>query len=153
MFGQPGTGGVNATLYGGRLGLKGEDWLLQLDYNRLEDHAGAFGGGALVSPYGNNSALYTSFMTNNLLSFGPGNAYAVRGTCWTSGRRFKFTAAAGQYRTTYEGNPYAVYFDASYDPPFLKGLSIRERIAIDQGLPSLDGGYYINNRIMLQWLF
>lgn len=62
--------------------------------------------------------MYTSFMTNNLLSFGPGCAYAV-------------------------------YLDTLYQPTFLKGLSIRDRIAIDQELPSFDGGCYLNNRFMV----
>ena len=92
-------------------------------------------------------------MTNNLLSFGPGCAYAVQGTYWALAHRFQFTAAAGQFRTAYDGRPYAVYLDARYHPTFLKGFSIRDRIAIDQGLPSYDGGYYLNNRFMVQYRF
>ena len=153
LFTKSGTGGVNATLYGIRLGLKKSDWLLQASYNRLENNPGAFGGGALVSPYGNYTAMYASFMTDNLLSFGPGDAYAIGGSYWALGHRFKFTAAAAQFRTTYNSHPHAVYLDASYHPAFLKGLSIRDRIAINNGLPSFDGGYYINNRFMVQYLF
>lgn len=58
-------------------GLKETDWLLQLSYNRLEDHTRESGGDALMSPYGNDSALYISFITNDFLSFGPGCACTI----------------------------------------------------------------------------
>lgn len=151
LFGQ--SGSVNATLWGGKLGVNIPDGNIFVAYNNLTPHAGAFGGGVIVSPYGNYTAMYASFMTDNLLAFGPGHAWRVGATYWTWQKQIRFMAGYSRFDTNYDGKTNGVYLDLTYFPRLLKGLSIRDRVAIDNGLKAYAGHSFIYNRLMLQYAF
>ncbi|OCX74577.1 hypothetical protein [Acidithiobacillus thiooxidans] len=151
LFGQ--SGSVNATLWGGKLGVNIPGGNVFVAYNALTPHADSFGGGAIVSPYGNYTAMYASFMTNNLLSFGPGHAWRLGATYWAWQKQIRFIAGYSRFDTNYDGKTNGVYLDLTYFPKMLKGLSIRDRVAIDNGLKAYDGSSFIYNRLMLQYAF
>lgn len=52
--------------------MKFDGTTLGVSFNDLADHSGSFGGGVIVSPYGNGAAMYTTVMTANLRKYGPG---------------------------------------------------------------------------------
>jgi len=147
-------GAVNSTLWGVRGGVKFGGNNVSLAYNKLEDHADSFGGGALISPYGDYTAMYAAVMTANLLGYGPGNATELAWTRWFLDKQVKFKAAALKFNTTYGGNPHAVYLDASYYfNGKLKGLSIGDRLAVSNGAASAAYRSLVYNRLMLQYRF
>ena len=151
LFGQ--TGSVNATLWGTKLGMKFPGGQIFAAYNALSPHAGAFGGGAIVSPYGNYTAMYASFMTDNLLAFGPGHVWRLGAAYTVWHKQIRFISGYSHFDTYYSGKTNGVYFDLTYAPEALKGLSIRDRVAINNGLASYYGHSYIYNRLMLQYAF
>ena len=147
-------GAVNSTLWGLRGGVKFGGNNVSLAYNKLDDHADSFGGGALISPYGDYTAMYAAVMTANLLAYGPGNAAELAWTRWFLDKQVKFKAAALKFSTTYGGNPHAVYLDASYFfQGKLKGLSVRDRLAMSNGAASAAYRSLVYNRLMLQYRF
>ncbi|MEY2340874.1 OprD family outer membrane porin [Acidithiobacillus sp. IBUN Pt1247-S3] len=151
LFGQKGS--VNATLWGTKIGVKIPHANLFFAYNALTPRADSFGGGAIVSPYGNYTAMYASFMTNNLLAFGPGHAWRLGASYRAWKKQIRFLAGYARFDTNYEGKTNGVYLDLTYFPMQVKGLSIRDRVAIDNGLAAYEGHSYIYNRVMLQYAF
>lgn len=151
LFDQEGT--VNTTLWGLKAGVKISHANLFFAYNQLNPHADSFGGGAIVSPYGNYTAMYASFMTNNLLAFGPGHAWRLGAALDAWQKQIRFLAGFAHFNTNYERKTDGVYLDLTYFPIQVKGLSIRDRVAIDNGLAAYDGHSYIYNRVMLQYAF
>lgn len=147
-------GKVDSTLWGARGGLKFDGNDVSLSYDKLEDHAGAYGGGALVVPYGDFTAMYAQVMANNLLKFGPGQATKLAWSRGFFGKKVKLTAALMRFRTSYGGNSYTEYLDASYAfDGSLKGLSLRDRLAIANGVAGNDNRALIYNRVMMQYRF
>ncbi|MBN8743859.1 MAG: OprD family outer membrane porin [Thiomonas arsenitoxydans] len=152
LFGKGGA--VDSTLWGLRGGVKFSGNNVSLAYNKLEDHANAFGGGSIVSPYGDHTAMYAAVMTANLLAYGPGDATELAYSRSFLDHQLKLKVAALKFHTTYSGNPHAVYFDATYAlNGKLKGLSIRERLAISNGASSAAYRSLVYNRLMLQYRF
>jgi hypothetical protein len=152
LFGKGGA--VDSTLWGVRGGIKFDGNNVSLAYNKLEDHASAFGGGAIVSPYGDYTAMYSAVMTANLLVYGPGNATELAYTRLFLDRQLKVEVAALKFHTTYSGNPHVVYLDATYAlSGKFKGLSIRDRLAISNGASSAAYHSLVYNRLMLQYQF
>ncbi len=147
-------GAVDSSLWGLRGGVKfgGND--VSLAYNKLQDHANSFGGGVIVSPYGDYTAMYAAAMTANLLAYGPGDATKLTYKRWFLGKQVKLEVAALKFHTTYSGNPHAVYLDASYHfHNKLKGLSLRDRLAVSNGAASNAYNSLAYNRLMLQYSF
>ncbi|MCE5394638.1 MAG: OprD family outer membrane porin [Acidithiobacillus sp.] len=151
LFGQKGT--VNSTLWGVKAGIRIPHANLFFAYNALTPHADSFGGGAIVSPYGNYTAMYASFMTDNLLAFGPGHVWRLGGMFRAWQKQIRFIAGYAQFDTNYDGKTNGVYLDLTYFPKQLQGLSIRDRVAIDNGLAAYKGHSFIYNRLMLQYAF
>ncbi|MGC9239834.1 MAG: OprD family outer membrane porin, partial [Acidithiobacillus sp.] len=151
LFGQKGS--VNATLWGIKVGVKVPLANLFFAYNELRPHAHSFGGGAIVSPYGNYTAMYASFMTDNLLAFGPGHAWRLGADLQAWQKQIRFLAGYAHFNTNYEGRTNGVYLDLTYFPRQVRGLSIRDRVAIDNGLAAYAGHSFIYNRLMLQYAF
>lgn len=151
LFGQ--SGSVNATLWGGKVGVKIPSGKVFVAYNALTPHAGSFGGGAIISPYGNYNATYSSFMTDNLLAFGPGHAWRVAASYRLWQRQILLMAGYAHFNTNYEGRTHGVYLDVTYAPKMLKGFIVRDQVAIDNGLQAYAGRSFIYNRMMLQYTF
>ncbi len=126
LFGQKGN--VNSTLWGVKAGIKIPHANLFVAYNALTPHADSFGGGAIVSPYGNYTAMYASFMTDNLLAFGPGHVWRLGASYRTWQKQIRFLAGYARFDTNYEGRTNGVYLDLAYFPKQVRGLSIRDRV-------------------------
>ncbi len=144
--------GVNYDLASAILG-KGQ---LSWAYNQLGYHAGAVGGGAIISPYTVGYAtdpLYTTSMIRGLVEMGTGNAWKVKWTQHLLDNRFLFIAAYAGYHLHSAGSANDIYGDLTYFPEgFFKGLSIRDRVEVahrDIG----NTGYFIYNRVMLTYNF
>ena len=147
-------GAVNSTIWGLRGGMKFSGNDISLAYNKLEDHADAFGGGSIVSPYGDHTAMYAAVMNANLLAYGPGSAVEVAYSRNFLDRQVKLKLAALKFHTTYSGNPHAFYLDATYAfHGSLKGLSVRDRLAVSNGASSAAYRSLVYNRVMLQYKF
>lgn len=152
LFGKGGA--VNSTLWGLRGGVKFSGNNVSLAYNKLEDHANAFGGGAIVSPYGDYTAMYAAVMTANLLAYGPGDATELAYSRSFLDHQITFKVAALKFHTTYSGNPHAFYLDATYAfTGKLKGLTLRDRLAVSNGASSAAYRSLVYNRLMLQYAF
>ncbi len=154
--------GVNSTAWGLVLGVnydpasaifgKGQ---LSWAYNQLGYHAGAVGGGAIVSPYTVGYAtdpLYTTSMIRGLVEMGSGNAWKVKWTQHFADNQLLFIAAYASYHLHSAGNANDIYGDLTYFPQgFFKGLSIRDRVEVAHG--DIPTGYFIYNRVMLTYDF
>lgn len=167
--------GVNATAYGVRVGLsyaalsrligKGS---LSWGYNGILVHAGAIGGGAIISPYTvgyTTDPLYSSAMIRGLVESGPGNGWRAIWTQWFANDQVRFIGAFAEYHTYFNGASWYPYADLTYffQGP-LKGLSIRDRVEVANGLYSYKGfvgngnglnkGHsFVYNRVMLTYAF
>lgn len=147
-------GAVDSTLWGVRAGLKAKGNNLSLSYDKLEDHAGSFGGGALVSPYGNDSAMFAAVMANDLFRYGPGEVVELADVRTLLHNRIKLKVTVLRFRTTFGGNPTVLYVDPTYlFGGALKGLSLRDRLAWSNRASSSDGRALVYNRVMLQYKF
>ncbi|MGH8294908.1 MAG: hypothetical protein ACRETZ_05310, partial [Steroidobacteraceae bacterium] len=147
-------GNVDTTAWGLRGGVKFGATGLSVSYNDLEHHTGSFGGGAIVSPYGNRDALYASAMTAYLLKYGPGGALKLAGTHSFLHHSIKLQLAALEFHTNYSGHSDTLYFDGTYlFRGALHGLQIRDRLAWDNGA-QLNGGHALMyDRLMVQYKF
>jgi hypothetical protein len=147
-------GEVNSTLWGLRGGAEFNGNNVSLAYNKLADHENSFGGGSIISPYGNYTAMYAAVMASNLLSYGPGDSVELAYTRKFLGKKVKFKVAALKFHTTYSGDPKTLYLDASYHfSGKFKGLSLRERMAVTDGGTKIAEGTLVYNRVMLQYVF
>ena len=146
-------GSVNATLMGVKLGAHIASANILLTYDELKPHLHSFGGGAIVSPYGNYNAMYAAFMTDNLLAFGPGHAWRVGLSYAAWAKQLLVQADFSRFDTNFVGKTNGVYLDLIYRPTSLQGLSIRDRVAIDNGLRAYAGHSFIYNRLMFQYAF
>ena len=152
LYGQGGQ--ANSTLWGLRGGVKFGANDLALSYNKLEDQKNSFGGGALVSPYGDYTAMYAAVMTANLIQYGPGDATQLAYTRSLFDKHVALKVAVLKFNTTNSGNSNTVYIDATYHfDGKLKGLSVRDRLARDNGAKINGGQTFVYNRLMLQYNF
>ncbi len=148
------SGATDSTLWGLLIGINYGINNISLSYNKLEDHVSSFGGGALVSPYGDYTAMYAAVMTANLLQYGPGSAVQIAYKYSLPNNQLNFKFAVLRFNTSYSGNANTIYFDAIYHfYNKLKGLSIRERIAQNNGAKINGGQSFLYNRLMLQYNF
>jgi len=159
MFNQPGHD-VNTTLEGIEGGVDIPHGKLFLGYDVLQPHPGAFGGGALVSPYENYKVMYASFMSTSLVTFGPGHAIALGADYTALDHRLTLMGAIADFNTYYSGDVHALYASVQYRPTSLRNLSIRDRMVINKcanNLCNQTNGYgshdFIYNRVMLAYRF
>lgn len=147
-------GGVKSNLWGARAGIKLHGGAVYLAYNHLANEAGALGGGALISPYGNYTAMYAASMTADLLKFGPGSAWKLAGEHYFFAHRLKLLVAALSFNTQYDNNQHSYYVDAAWHfDGKLKGLILRDRLAVDSQTPASSSGTLYYNRLMMQYRF
>jgi hypothetical protein len=97
--------------------------------------------------------MYASFMTMNLVAFGPGHAWRIGATYWAWQKQIRLMGGYSRFDTNYDGKTNGVYLDLTYFPHIFKGLSIRDRVAIDNGLKNYENNSFIYNRLMLQYNF
>ena len=150
---------LNSIIGGGQLA-----W----SYNEILPHAGAVGGGAIVSPYTVGYAtdpLYTTSMIRGLVEQGPGNAWKVKWTQNLFDKQVLLMAAFARYHTYFQGASNDTYLDLTYFfPGKLKGLSIRDRVEVSNGQGAYNGFLsngaafnkgrsFIYNRVMLTYGF
>jgi hypothetical protein len=162
-------GPVNATVYGGMLGLhasfQGMKGTLFAAYNDLPrrqmtlSNGTVLENGGFVSPYSqqyNADPLYTTIMDYGLVGA------ASSGHAWKFGVVFyplpnlRLKYSYSLYHTApVHPNVDANYLDVTYKPGcFWKGLSLRNRLAIDHSNPFANyHGTFIDDRLMLQYSF
>lgn len=151
---------VDTTLEGIEGGVNIPHGKLFLGYDVLQPHPGAFGGGALVSPYENYKVMYASFMSTSLLTFGPGHAIALGADYTALDHRLSLMGAIADFNTYYSGDIHALYASVQYRPTKLKNLTIRDRMVINKCANDLCnetntyGSHdFIYNRVMLAYRF
>lgn len=149
---QFGLGGpVNSTLWGMRAGVGHESFDLSFSYDELQ-HREGFGGGALISPYGDRAAMYASEMTIHLLKYGPGHVFELAATSRLPGEALRLKVGALAFRTRFSGNSNALYFDCRYSlRRWLEGLHLRDRLMWTNGAKINGGQALLYNRLMLEY--
>jgi hypothetical protein len=154
-------GAVNANVYGAVAGVRRHRDLLTLGYDVVPAHPGTFANGDLVSPYTSGYAtdpLYTTSIIQSLVdNRTSGHAWKVSATAFLLHHRLRAILSYARYisaRTalytashTSETNIDLTYFLQGA----LKGLSVRDRLAIAENMPVLH--QFIYNRVMLQYQF
>jgi len=162
-------GPVNATVYGGMVGVRGDfdgvTGQIFAAYDQMPTRAVTLANGqtlyngGFISPYTQQYSadpLYTSIMDYGLV------AASASGHAWKLGFllhplphvRIKYSYSI--YETApYLPNVTANYLDVTYSPGgFWKGLSLRNRLALDHSNPYGDyHGTFIDDRLMLQYRF
>lgn len=163
------TGPVNATVFGGMLGIKahfyGMSGSVFAAYDNIPQrdttlpNGKILPNGGFISPYTQQYSadpLYTSIMDYGLISA------SAAGHAWKAGFVFhpiptlRFKYSYSWYHTApFLPNVEANYIDVTYTPGgFWKGLSLRNRLAIDHSNPFADyHGTFIDDRLMLQYSF
>lgn len=158
-------GPVNATVFGGMLGLQTPLGQIFAAYNEVPSRNPFSAGGrtlyngGFISPYTQQYSadpLYTSIMDYGLVSA------SAAGHAWKFGflihpmcnLRIKYSYSM-YYTQPYLSNVDANYLDVTYTPGgFWKGLSLRNRLAIDHSNPYAGyQGTFIDDRLMLQYSF
>ena len=157
LFGQPGAATDNLT-WGLLAGVKVRSFDLSAAYNRLQTRgAGAFGGGALVSPYTAGYAtdpLFTTSMIRGLVELGPGSAWKLSASLSALDKRLQLAASFAQYRTALNGNDTETYFDTIYRPQsWWKGLTLRNRFEIANGRVNPGHEHFIYDRMQIDYRF
>ncbi len=158
-------GPVNATVFGGMVGLQTPLGQVFAAYDDIPGRSPfSMGGrtlynGGFVSPYTQQYSadpLYTSIMDYGLVSS------SAAGHAWKFGflihplRQLRIKYSYSMYCThPYLPNVDANYLDVTYTPGgFWKGLSLRNRLAVDHSNPYANyHGTFIDDRLMLQYAF
>ncbi len=162
-------GPVNATVYGGMVGLAAHYDGIQGQLFAAYDHitrrqitlpnGKTLDNGGFISPYSqqyNADPLYTSIMDYGLIGSAAG------GHAWKFGlllfplHNLRLKYSYSFYHTApFLPNVNANYLDVTYTPGgFWKGISLRNRLAIDHSNPFADyHGTFIDDRLMLQYSF
>ena len=158
------TNGVDNLAYGGRVGMNSPVGTLTLAWFAIEDHPGAVGDGALISPYTvgyTTDQLDTSSMIRGMVEQGPGQAYKVKYANKFFNKQFGLTLAFARYHTEDFGRSNNAYIDVTYAPAYLKGFSIRNRaedavvdaVAAKDGLNPGHSRTFWYDRVQLQYEF
>ena len=150
---QFGVGGpVDSALWGMRAGFERETVDLSLSYDELQHRQAGFGGGAIISPYGDRAAMYASEMTIHLLKYGPGHVFELAATSSFPGKALQLKVGALAFRTRYSGDSNALYFDGTYGlRQSLQGLQLRDRLIWTSGARINGGHALVYNRLMLEY--
>ncbi len=114
--------------------------------------------GNLYSPYTqiyNTDPLYTTVMNYGLVSArAPGDAWMLGACLHLDGGQVDVVPTVSEYDTEpHVANARAWMLDVAWHVPGkLRGLTLRERLGVEQNIPLL-GSSYLDNRIMLQYAF
>lgn len=141
--------------FGALIGTNISALVLSAGFNVIPTQKDAFRGGDLVSPYtaGYDDPLYTTSMIAGLVEKAAGHAFKLSAALDLWDKKVQIKISRGQYYTA-PFHPDTAESDLDITYNFfgkLKGLSLRNRIGILTGNPTL--GRYIQNRVMLQYVF
>jgi hypothetical protein len=154
-------GPVDARAYGAKVGLALPDQAgdAYFAYNKVPTRfAGGISNGNLLSPYTqvyNTDPLYTTVMNYGLVSArGAGHAWQAGTDLKLLDQRLDVSVTYSRYMTEpYVANVNAFMLDVAWHMQgALKGLTLRDRLGYEHGLAAW-GGHYLDNRIMLQYVF
>jgi len=157
--------GVDNTTYGGRIGVNSPYGQMQVAYTKIEDHQGAVGHGALVSPYTAGYAsdvLDTTSMIRGMVEQGPGHAWKVRYLGKFMEEQITVISSIARYRAEVYGDSTNVQLDVAYRPKgWAKGFSVRNRLedavmstaGQGGGLNAGKSKYFVYDRVQLQYDF
>ena len=154
------SGAADSSGYGLLAGLVFYNAKLTAGFNQIFSDGDAYKNGDLVSPYTSGYAddpLYTTSMIAGLVEKSSGKAYKLTASYGAFQKDLLLAVSFAQYFTEPQvSDTDETDFDVSYSfnhfPwPYLKGLSIRNRLGIQTGDPVKGTFYY--NRVMLQYSF
>lgn len=163
LLAQVGRGAAgNIQIYGLLAGIDTPYVRLTASYNGITRQNGAFGNGALLSPYTTGYAtdyLYTTQMIGGMIEMqSPGSAFKVAATSYLMDKQIKVLVSYGGYyiapTSTFTANPYETDVDVTYSFPKssgLDGLSIRNRFGWQNGNIQRQDFFY--NRLQIQYQF
>ncbi len=128
-------------------------------YNRVPvNPVAGVSNGNMLSPYTqvyNTDPLYTTVMNYGLVSArGAGNAWKIGTNIKSLGEKLDTELTYSKYNTSpYVANVDAYMLDIAYHlEGEFKGVTLRDRLGIEHGIPNW-GGAYVDNRVMLQYDF
>lgn len=152
-------GAVDSTVYGAKLGVAFPMGNAYFAYDKAPYHAGlASPNGNLLSPYTqiyNTDPLYTTVMNYGLVSSrAAGHAWLLGMKLKPLGERLDIAPTLSRYNTApFSSNVNAFMLDIAYHlGGKLKGLTLRNRLGIEHGMPAW-GNTYVDERVMLQYAF
>lgn len=161
ILAQVSTGKANATAIGTLAGVETDTLKLTFAYNKIPPHQNAYNNGDIVSPYtasfASYDALYTTSMIAGLVEKTVGDAIKIAGTYYAFNKQLSILLSFAKYYTQpYLANTNETDFDVTYSfkqskHKYLTGLSLRNRLGIETGDPTLGTFYY--NRVMLTYSF
>jgi hypothetical protein len=163
LLAQVGKGAAgNIQVYGVLAGVDTPYVRLTAAYNGITKQNGAFGNGALLSPYTTGYAtdyLYTTQMIGGMIEMqSPGSAFKVAATSYFMDKQIKAMVSYGGYyitpTSTFTSNPYETDVDVTYSfskSSGLDGLSIRNRFGWQNGNIQRQDFFY--NRLQIQYQF
>ncbi len=153
-------GSVDSRVYGAKVGFALPDKLgdVYFAYDKVPyDRQAGISNGNLLSPYTqvyNTDPLYTTVMNYGLVSArGAGHAWLLGATLKPM-PDLDVVPTLSRYNTApYVANVNAFMLDVAYHLfGRFKGLTLRDRLGIEHGLPAW-GNTYVDNRVMLQYAF
>ncbi|EQD76678.1 outer membrane porin [mine drainage metagenome] len=152
---------VSGTVYGASLGFGSSGNRLTLSYDQIPVNPAVFHAGDLVSPYSAGYAtdpLFTTSMIAGLVEKASGQA-AKLGWSYFVGHTLRFILSEASYWTapafpdTHETDLDVTW----YVPGRLRGLSLRNRLGMLQGVNGQDGspnlGTFLYDRVMITYRF
>ncbi len=151
---------LNSRVYGAKVGFALPDKLgdVYFEYDKVPyDRQAGISNGNLLSPYTqvyNTDPLYTTVMNYGLVSArGAGHAWLLGATLKPM-PDLDVLPTLSRYNTApYVANVNAFMLDVAYHLfGRFKGLTLRDRLGIEHGLP-VWGNTYVDNRVMLQYAF
>jgi len=149
---------VDSQVEGFKVGVNIPHGSIFVAYDKVNDKAGAYGNGTVVSPFTASYAtdpLWTTSMIRGLVEMGPGHGWKVKGTYKLFDNQLRLMAAYAKYNTKTKGNPTNTYGDVTwFFNGALKGLSLRDRIEVSHGKLA-NGGHdsFVYNRVMAEYKF
>jgi len=154
-------GAVDSKAYGAKLGVALPEKMgnIYFAYNKVPTQfAAGVSNGNLLSPYTqvyNTDPLYTTVMNYGLVSArGAGHAWQVGTDLKLLDEKLDTSVTFSRYMTEpYVKDVNALMLDVAWHMGgSLKGMTIRDRLGYEHGLPAW-GGNYFDNRIMLQYAY
>ncbi len=152
-------GSVDSTVYGAKIGTSMPSGEVYFAYDKTPAKTGyASSDGNLLSPYTqvyNTDPLYTTVMNYGLVSSrAAGHAWLLGMKLKPLGNRLDIFPTLSRYNTApFVSNVNAFMLDIAYHlSGKLKGLTLRNRLGIEHGMPAW-GNTYVDERVMLQYAF
>ncbi len=152
-------GSVDSTVYGAKIGTTVPSGEVYFAYDKVPyNKVAGISNGNLLSPYTqvyNTDPLYTTVMNYGLVSArAAGHAWLLGMKLKPLGDRLDIFPTLSRYNTApFVSNVNAFMLDIAYHlNGKLKGLTLRNRLGIEHGMPAW-GNTYVDERVMLQYAF